>query len=98
MNSARPLLRLLLVAALFIAAFLAFTVLVFVIIEIALFVFVTSANYQFANNDAVFLVVFLLSVVSGLILTCILFLKESFLSPRLRMDRSQTTENDNVND
>ena len=97
-KSPRPILRALLIAGLFLAALLAFTVLVFVIIEIGLFVFITASNYQFANHDTVFLTVCLLSLISGLIVTLILFTRESFFSPRPQTEKPLSTEKDNAND
>ena len=82
----------------FLAAFIAFSVLIFVVLEIALFVFITSSKSQIANQDSIFLTMVGLSAISGFIITSILFVKEAFFTYRPQSDQPLMTENDNAND
>ena len=72
----RNLLSLLFKAAFFVATFLTFSVLAFVATEIALFVFVTASNYQFASSDSVFMAVCAFSLISSFVVTTIIFLRQ----------------------
>src|SRR5258706_6616173 len=85
-------LRALLMVFFFTATFVAFSVLAFVMIEITLFLFVTISKYQIANdpdNAGPFMVVCLLSLSLSLIVTTILFWKQSFLPPRFHLKSDQ---------
>jgi hypothetical protein len=95
--SVRQIWRGLLIVLFFIATFLTFAMITFVVIEIALFLFITIANYEFSNNDAVLLAVCILSLIGSLVVTSTFFLKQSSRL-YIKSDQPLITENDNTHD
>jgi hypothetical protein len=66
-----------LIVVFFVAAFLAFAMLAFVTIEIALYLLLTVANYKFADINLVLIVVCIISFIGSLAVTATFFFKPS---------------------
>lgn len=89
--------RVLLIVSFFIAAFLTFAMLSYVLLEIALYLFVTMSNTKFTNNNLVLVVVAILSFIGSLAVTSTFFFRPSSRSNVLS-DEPLSRENNSTND